>query len=115
MLLLVHTPPVVGESTFVSLIQISEGAVTTGKLYIVTAEVVLLHPVVEIVNLKVVVPAITPVTAPALVTVAIAGLLLIQVPPVVGDNVLVNPLHIDAGEVTIGKGLTTAVKVLLVL
>lgn len=45
---------------------------------------VLLQPVVEFVKVKVTVPALTPVTTPAFVTVAMAVLLLLQVPPVFG-------------------------------
>ena len=44
------------------------------------------HKVVVDVNMKVAVPTATPVTRPALFTVAIALLLLAHVPPVVGDN-----------------------------
>ena len=46
---------------------------------------------------------------PALVTVAIAGLLLTHVPPVVGDNVAVLPTHTAAGAVTVGKAFTVKV------
>jgi hypothetical protein len=42
------------------------------------------HPVVELVKVKVTVPVPTPVRTPAFVTVAMAVLLLLQVPPVFG-------------------------------
>lgn len=55
--------------------------------------------------MNVTVPRDTPVTTPAFVTVAIAGLLLVQVPPVVGDNVAVVPIHTPAGAVSTGSAL----------
>ena len=70
-------------------IQTVDGAVTTGNALMVTAEVVLLHPVEVCVNVNVGEPADTPVTRPAFVTVANAVLLLAQVPPVVGDKVVI--------------------------
>ena len=82
----------------------------------VTALVVLLQFVVDEVNVKVADPAATPVTTPAEVTVATDGLLLTHVPPVVGDKVVVAPMHIELLPVmlTVGNGLTvTDVVVLL--
>ena len=50
----------------------------------------------------VVVPALTPVTAPVLPTVAIAVLLLLHTPPVVASlNVVVAPEHTDFVPVTV--------------
>ena len=106
LLLLVHVPPVVGDNVAVLPTQTDAGAVTTGKALTVTDEVVLLHPVAVDVNVNVAVPALTPVMTPALVTVAIALSLLVQVPPVVGDNVAVLPTQTDAGAVTTGKAFT---------
>ena len=74
--------------------------------------------VVDEVKVKVADPAATPVTTPAEVTVATDGLLLTQVPPVVGDKVVVDPIHIELLPVmlTVGKTFTvTAVVVLLQL
>jgi hypothetical protein len=82
-----------------------------GSELIVTEFVVVLHPVRLFVKVNVTLPAETPVTTPAFVIVAIAGLLLIQVPPEVGVKVTVLPRHNDAGEVTIGSGLTLIVPV----
>src|SRR5205814_9571118 len=82
------------------------GAVTTGFALTVTDEVVLLHPVDVCVNVNVTEPADTPVVTPALVTVAIAVLLLVHVPPLVGDKVAVLPTHTEAGAVTVGFVLT---------
>ena len=83
-------------------------AFTTGKVFTVTAVVVLLQLVVDEVKVKVAGPAATPVTTPAEVTVATAGLLLTHVPPVVGDKVVVAPMQIELLPVmlTDGKALT---------
>ena len=79
----------------------------------VTVEVVALQPVIELVNMKVAVPADIPVTTPALVTEAINGLLLIQVPPVLGDKVIVLPTATETGAETTGKGLIVATTAVL--
>ena len=50
---------------------------------------------------------------PALVTVATAALLLVHVPPDVGDNVAVLPAHTAAGAVTVGFALTVTDEVVL--
>ena len=73
--------------------------------------VVLLQPVVPSVKVKVTLPAETPVTTPALVTVAMAGLLLTHVPPAAGVTLVVKPTHTEAGAVTIGRALTVKVTV----
>lgn len=67
------------------------------------------HKFVELVNVNVALPGLTPITTPAFETTATNGLELIQVPPVVGDNVVVNPLQIDDAPVilTVGFGWTT--------
>ena len=56
-------------------------------------------------------PATTPVTNPALVTVAFVASLLVQVPPVVGDSVIVLPTQTDDPALTAGKALTVTVAV----
>ena len=119
-LLLTHVPPVVGDKVVVDPIHIELLPVmlTAGKALTVTVPVVLLQLVVADVNVKVADPAATPVTTPAEVTVATAGLLLTHVPPVVGDKVVVDPIHIELLPVmlTAGKALiVTAVVVLLQL
>ena len=65
------------------------------------------------VNVKVTAPAVKPVTSPPLVTDATVGSLLLQVPPVVGDNVVVTPTHIvlDPIMVTTGNKLTVTAEV----
>ena len=89
---------------------------TIGKAFTVTDEVVALQLVVVLVKVKVELPAATPVTTPALVTLAEAGVLLTQVPPVVGDKVVVPPLaQIEDVPVilTIGKALLVYVPALV--
>ena len=66
---------------------------TTGRAFIVTSPVVALHPVVPSVKVNVAVPADTPVTRPAPVTIATAVLLLSHAPPDVGDNIVIPSAH----------------------
>lgn len=79
----------------------------------VTNAVEALHPVIVLVKVKVAVPVETPVTTPALVTVATSGLELVQVPPVGGDKVIVLPTATETGAETIGKALTVATTAVL--
>ena len=59
-------------------------------------------------------PAATPVTTPALVTVAFVLSLLTHVPPVVGDNVIVLPTHTEEdGVLTVGALTLIVLDVLL--
>jgi len=104
--LLVHVPPVVGDSVAVAPTQIAAGAVTTGKSFTVTAVVVLPQLVVPSVKVNVTLPAATPVMTPASVTVAIPLSLLVQVPPMIGDKVAVLPTQRNAGADTVGRGFT---------
>jgi hypothetical protein len=112
-----HVPPEVASvKSAISFTQIDVVlpliAATTGNAFTVTEEVVLLHPVDVSVKVKVAIPAETPVTSPALVTVAIALLLLNQVPPVDGDKLMVLPTHTeDAPVLTVGKAFTVMVAV----
>jgi len=113
LLLLVHVPPVTGDSVIVFPTHTDDGAVTTGFALTVTEVVVLLQPVAVFVKVKLAVPADTPVTTPALVTVAIALLLLVHVPPVTGDKVIVLPTHTDDDAETTGFALTVTDEVVL--
>jgi hypothetical protein len=71
-----------------------------------TEEVVALQPVVASVNVKVTVPAATPVTVFPL-TVALVLSLLVHVPPVAGVKVIVPPTHtVDAEALTVGLAFT---------
>jgi len=110
-LLLAQVPPVAGDRIMVAPIQILSAPVmlTTGVLLTVTAAVGReTQPVVVLVKVNVAVPAETAVTTPSLVTVATAGLLLTQVPPMVGDNPVVAPIQMLLEPVmeTVGKALT---------
>lgn len=107
-LLLTHVPPVVGDNVVVAPSQIVDAPVmlTVGLAIIVTAFVAFeTHPVAVLVKVKVVVPAAIPVTNPTFVTVATAVLLLIHVPPVVGDNVVVAPTQTEVEPVILTAGL----------
>ena len=64
-------------------------------------------------KVNVTLPAATPVTNPALVTVALVGSLLVQEPPVVGDSVIVLPTQTDDPALTTGKELTVTDEVVL--
>lgn len=111
-LLLVQVPPVVGDKVVVAPTQIVLEPVmlTTGGAVIVTEAVGLeTQPVLVLVNVKVALPAVTPVTTPAFVTVATAGLLLTQVPPVVGDKVVVAPMQILSAPVILTTGVLLTV------
>ena len=63
------------------------------------------QPVEVWVNVNVTVPAETPVIRPALVMVALEILLLVHVPPVVGDTLVVLPTQTSVGPVTETTGL----------
>ena len=79
-----------------------------GVGFTVTELVVALHPAA--VKVKFTVPADTPVTRPAFVMVALAVLLLNQVPPDVGDRVMVFPKQNDeVGVLTTGIALMVTV------
>ena len=111
LLLLAHVPPDVGDTPDISPIQMLDNPVnvTVGIGFTVTVEVGIdAQPVIELVKVNVTVPAETPVTTPALVTVATDGLLLVQVPPEVGDKVVVNPsqMLLDPVMLTTGRALT---------
>ena len=62
-------------------------------------------------KVNVTLPVATPVTSPALVTVAFVASLLVQVPPVVGDNVIVLPTQTEDPALTTGSALTVTVAV----
>jgi hypothetical protein len=100
-----------GSVVLIHKVGVDEAAPTVLVGVTVTAVVVLLQFVVEEVKVKVAEPAATAVTTPTEVTVATAGLLLTQVPPVVGDKVVVDPTHIELLPVmlTVGNGLTMTV------
>jgi hypothetical protein len=105
-LLLTQVPPVVGDNVVVEPTQ-TFVPLTNGNTFTVTALVVAVQLVVDDVNVKVTKPDDKPVTTPELVTEATVGLLLTQVPPVVGVNVIVDPKQTcDAELLTDIDGLT---------
>jgi len=101
-LLLDHVPPVVGDNVVVPLMQIEFAPVifTDGAPVTVTAEVGNEAQLPALVKVKVAAPGDIPLTTPELLTLAMAELLLDQVPPVVGDNVVVELIQIILGPVT---------------
>ena len=107
-LLLCHEPPVAGDTLVVEPTQIEEAPFTTmiGFGFTVTGAVGNdTQPEVDV-NTKVTLPAATPVTTPdELFTVAIDGSLLVQVPPVVGVNVVVPAIQMLVGPDTVTVGL----------
>jgi hypothetical protein len=84
---------------------------TTGSGSTVTAAVVAEQPVVASVKVNVAFPSLRPVTRPPDVTEATDGELLTHVPPIVGDRVVVSPIHIVLSPVmlTTGSGFTVKV------
>ena len=108
-LLLVQVPLIAGVALEVAPTHILVGPLTTtiGLGLIVTgADGNETQPSVDL-NVKVTDPSATPVTTPPLVTVAIDGLLLVHVPPELGESVVVAPIQIPVGPVilTDGRGM----------
>ena len=111
-LLLDQVPPLTGDRVIVEPTQTANGAVTVGFPFTVIALVVAEQVVALSLKVNVGEPDLTPVTIPALVTVAKVILLLVHVPPLTGDRVTVEPEQTDNGEVTVGCAITvTAVVV----
>jgi hypothetical protein len=110
-LLLAHVPPELGLNVVVAPAHRVDAPLilTVGFALTVTVEETSeAHPVLVCVNVNVAVPDPTPVTTPALDTVATAVLLLAHVPPVVGLKVVVLPTHIVLAPLitTIGFAFT---------
>jgi len=100
-LLLTHTPPEVGESVVVLPTHIEGGPVNIAlgsSLMVIYSLSDDGHPE-ALVKTNVTAPLETPVTIPLLVIVATDGLLDTQVPPVVGEKLVVSPIHIASGPV----------------
>ena len=84
--------------------------VIAGAAFTVTLAVVFEQPFASV-NVKVTLPAETPVTVFPL-TVALAGVLLTHVPPVEGVKVIVAPTHTEVAEVfTVGLAFTVTADV----
>ena len=84
---------------------------TMGVGLTVIALVTPVHPVVPSVKVKVAFPVETPVTTPALLTVATDGLLLVHVPPDEGDKKVLEPTQIEVLPVMVTEG--SAIKVIV--
>ena len=102
--LLTHDPPALGVAVIVLPTHIdADGVETTGGEEMVTVAVVALQAVTMDVNVNVTVPAAIPVINPVLFMVAIAGLLLAQMPPAPGLAFMVLPIHkVAEGVLTTG-------------
>lgn len=114
--LLDHVPPVPGSAVMVAPTQtLSEDVDTAGISAMLSVEVVLEQPVAVLVKVKLAVPNETPVIKPVAGSmVAAVGLLLIQVPPVVGLATIVTPiLNVADGKLTVGGALTVTDDVVL--
>jgi hypothetical protein len=110
-LLLCHRPFVVGVMDDVAPTHTAVGPVklTTGLLFTVIGAVGLDTQPLPLVNVNVALPALTAVTTPLFVTVATEVLLDVQIPPVDGDNVLVNPTQMMSSPVIDTDGLLVTV------
>jgi hypothetical protein len=107
-LLLLHVPPVDGDSVVFAPGQIDVGPdiVTVGLGPIVIGcEALDIHPEPVSVYVNVAVPCEIPVTIPELVIVAILALLLVHVPPVLGVNEVFPPIHIEFAPLILTLGL----------
>jgi hypothetical protein len=105
---LVHVPPVVGVSCVVEPIQILVSPLMpTGTPFTTLMATVLsdLHPVADSSNTNVTDPTPVPVTTPLLVMVAIAGLLLVQLPPDDGIKLVVPLMQISLSPFKAVTGL----------
>jgi hypothetical protein len=111
-LLLVHVPPIVGvrEVVLCAHTIVFPIMFATGLSFIVTMpEGLEVHPVLAFVYVNETGPALMPVTIPLEFTVAMALLLLAQVPPEEGDNVVVAPMHILLLPAILAVGLLLTV------
>lgn len=88
-----HVPPVAGVRLVVFPTQMDAGPLieANGLPLIITCSLGSDEQPRLVVKTNLAVPLLNPVTIPALVTEAIEGLKLTQLPPVVGDNVVVLP------------------------
>ena len=112
----VQIPPVVGENWVVFPIQMAGDpcnkvfgfpATVTG---VEGSEV---HPFDELVKIKVEIPEVIPVTMPPALTEATPGFVDVHVPPTEGLSVVVFPIQIGLGPVTLTTGLDSTVTALL--
>ena len=109
---LLQEPPVLGVAVIVEFTQVTlDEVLTTGNGCTIMANgVIFEHPVAVFVYLNVVWPSDSPVTMPALVTVAIWSLELDHTPSVEGVAVMFSPTHTSISDrPTIGKLCTVIV------
>jgi hypothetical protein len=111
-LLLAQVPPLLGVTLTEYPTQPVAAPPKTGNALTLTLPVVAVHPVVLLVKVNVAVPAEIAVTTPELVTVATLVLLLAQVPPVVGDRVVVVPTQMELLPVILTVGKADTVKII---
>lgn len=112
LLLVAQVPPEAGVTLVVPPKHTVPGPPNTGSALMVN-DTVLLQPVAVLVKVSVTVPAETPVTTPAFVTVAMPVLLLDQVPPVPGVTLAVVPMQVAVAPPKVGSELTVNALVLL--
>ena len=110
LLLLAQVPPEAGVTLAVCPGQTTEAPPSVGRA-VTEKLVVLMHPVVVLVKVRVTEPAATPETTPALVTEAMALLLLAQVPPVAGVTLAVAPTQTEVAPPSEGPATTVALTV----
>jgi hypothetical protein len=115
-LLLVHVPPEVGDKEEVDPSQMvvdpvieTVGGFVTDKFSVGSLEQLF----AVLVNVKLAVPVLTPVTTPALVTVAMATSELVHVPPVDGESWVVESLQITVDPIKSTPGLGETVTSML--
>jgi hypothetical protein len=107
-LLLVQFPPVEGKNALVApthIVLLPDNVIVGFGLTEIADVLSDSQPVAASMNFKVALPALNPTTIPEFVVLRIAVLLLIQVPPVAGYNVVVPPIHMDELPTTLTVGL----------
>src|SRR5690606_27454665 len=107
-----HVPPVLGVTLAVEPIHTLVAPPKVGEGFTVKL-IVLVQPVEVLVNVKVTVPALTPVTTPPLVMVATPVLDELHVPPVLGVTLAVEPIHTLVAPPKVGEGFTVKLIVLV--
>lgn len=104
---LYHEPPEFGSKavveaihkvSFPEIITVGLGLMVIGRVAFET------HPVAKFVKVNVAVPVVRPVTIPVFETEATAGLLLVQVPPVLGDKEVAVFIQISDGPLMLTEG-----------
>jgi len=106
----VQVPPDIGVTVMFPPTQTDAGVVTTGNAFTVIGSEFVKQPVVGLVLIRKVVPALTPDTTPVVgVTVKTAVLLLVHVNPVPPVNTIVEPTQTPDRPLTTGFGFTVII------